>query len=434
MRTEAEAFLQRIRAFPDDDTPRLIFADWLEEQGDEAAAARAKFIRVQIALARLDDETVHEKSPPRRSERESAREALTAADRNLRKAFGEEWAAPFRVRQLTTYHEFRRGFVEMVRISARQLIRRAHELFAAGPIREIDLIDVGGSLQAALRCQYLSRLSTLTIARQYQRFPLARGIARAAHLAGLKVLGLERNGFEDDAAEHLAASPVLANLEELDLGGNELGETGARALAASPHLGKLRVMELQNNRLGPAGAEALAGSERLVSLHRLGLGGNEIGTARLHAIGRPYDLLRVPVLNLSANGLTAPELLAILRRPPGPADPGAVRLAELDLSHNALGNDGARVLAASPHLAGLRVLNLTWCDIGDEGARALAESPHLNQLVSLELPNNPLGDPGFRPFLETPHLRSLCRLIVPAAGVSPWMKQRLDERFHLSRG
>src|SRR5690348_16398358 len=165
MQTEAEAFLQRIRAYPDDDTPRLIFADWLEEQGDEAAAARAKFIRVQIALARLDEDAAGDEPPPRRSERASARAALTAANRDLLNAYREEWSAPFR--GLTTAHEFRRGFVEKVRVPARQFVRRAHELFAAGPIRHIDLIDVGGTLQAALRCPYLSRLSAFTIYAQH---------------------------------------------------------------------------------------------------------------------------------------------------------------------------------------------------------------------------------------------------------------------------
>ena len=52
MQTEAEAFLQRIRAYPDDDAPRLVFADWLDEQGDP----RGDFIRVQVALAQLERE------------------------------------------------------------------------------------------------------------------------------------------------------------------------------------------------------------------------------------------------------------------------------------------------------------------------------------------------------------------------------------------
>jgi uncharacterized protein (TIGR02996 family) len=45
-------FLQDIVAHPEDDTPRLIYADWLEDHGDPD---RAAFIRVQCALARLDE-------------------------------------------------------------------------------------------------------------------------------------------------------------------------------------------------------------------------------------------------------------------------------------------------------------------------------------------------------------------------------------------
>jgi len=43
-------FFRDILANPEDDTPRLIYADWLDDQGDEA---RAEFIRLQCELARL---------------------------------------------------------------------------------------------------------------------------------------------------------------------------------------------------------------------------------------------------------------------------------------------------------------------------------------------------------------------------------------------
>lgn len=45
------AFLAAIREAPDDDAPRLIYADWLDENGE---AERAEFVRVQCELARLD--------------------------------------------------------------------------------------------------------------------------------------------------------------------------------------------------------------------------------------------------------------------------------------------------------------------------------------------------------------------------------------------
>src|SRR5262245_47849809 len=50
--TTEQAFLDAIRADPDDDTPRLVFADWLDEHGDADARARAELMRVQCELAR----------------------------------------------------------------------------------------------------------------------------------------------------------------------------------------------------------------------------------------------------------------------------------------------------------------------------------------------------------------------------------------------
>jgi uncharacterized protein (TIGR02996 family) len=45
--SDRDALLAAIQAAPDDDAPRLIYADWLEEHGDPD---RAEFIRVQIEL------------------------------------------------------------------------------------------------------------------------------------------------------------------------------------------------------------------------------------------------------------------------------------------------------------------------------------------------------------------------------------------------
>lgn len=416
MRTEAEAFLQRIRAYPDDDAPRLIFADWLAEHGDPD---RARFIRVQLALARLVEEPSGVGF-----DYETTRANLMREDQLLLEAHREEWEAPFRG-GLATSPRFHRGFVEEVNVAARQLIARAAQLFDTGPIRHIHLLDVGGSAAAALSCTFLSRLRALTIPRQHAGEPLARAVARSPHLSGLKSLALPRNRFEDDAVAHLACSPTLTNLEELDLSENDLGETAAHILATSTHLGQLRNLELRANRLGPCGAEAIAASERLPNLHRLGLGENEIGSHRVAAAESLHALLRVPILDLSVNGLTAAALQAILNPR---ADPESIRLVELDLRHNELGNEGARVLAHSRHMAGVKVLRLVGCGIEDDGARALAESPHLNRLVELDLSNNPIDDSGLRAFLDTPHLRSLRRLIVPFAA-SRSMRAALDARF-----
>lgn len=53
MRTVREGFLQDIRDHPGDDFPRLIFSDWLEENGEEEFA---EFIRLQIRWHRKRNE------------------------------------------------------------------------------------------------------------------------------------------------------------------------------------------------------------------------------------------------------------------------------------------------------------------------------------------------------------------------------------------
>jgi uncharacterized protein (TIGR02996 family) len=412
MLTDAEPFLQRVRAFPDDDVPRLIFADWLEEQG-AAGAQRAAFIRVQVALARLTAE-------------DPQRPNLAAAEAALLEAHRDEWEAPFR--RLASGPVFRRGFVDEVNVTARQFLQHVHELFAAGPIRRLHLLEVGSYLPAIMESSYLSRLSSLSLFALHGGDSVARAVARATQLTGLRELHLGRNRLGDEAAELLATASGLGSLEELDLSENDISESGARAVAASRHLGQVKRLELRHNQIGPAGAEAIAASDRLASLQRLGLAGNGLGITRLFSLPRVSSLLSVPCLDLTANSLSPGALKAILTRPLGDSAP--IRLRELDLSHNDLGEPGIRVLAQAAALEDLKVLRLAGCGIPDEGLRLLALSPHLNRLVSLDVSNNPVSDQGFRTFHDTPFLRSLRRVVTPGIGVTPRMRQALDRRYH----
>jgi uncharacterized protein (TIGR02996 family) len=50
--SDAAALLAAIRAAPEDDAPRLVYADWLDEHGQPE---RAAFIRIQCELARTAD-------------------------------------------------------------------------------------------------------------------------------------------------------------------------------------------------------------------------------------------------------------------------------------------------------------------------------------------------------------------------------------------
>src|SRR4051812_45648719 len=120
----ADTFLQAIVEAPDDDAPRLIYADWLEDQGGDAGAGRAEFIRLQCARARLPawDPTARE---------------LAWRERALLAEHERAWVGP--VRDLARRWSFRRGFVEEVTLSAGVLLRRGAELFRLAPVRHVHL-------------------------------------------------------------------------------------------------------------------------------------------------------------------------------------------------------------------------------------------------------------------------------------------------------
>ena len=96
--TDGDALRRVILAEPDDDTPRLIYADWLEEHGDPN---RADFIRVQIEHARL----------PRWDARQVR---LQLHERELLAHYGARWRADLPDIHGVTWGEFRRGFIEPI--------------------------------------------------------------------------------------------------------------------------------------------------------------------------------------------------------------------------------------------------------------------------------------------------------------------------------
>jgi uncharacterized protein (TIGR02996 family) len=82
---ENAPLLRAIHLSPDDNPLRLVYADWLEEQGDKACAARAELIRVQVELARP--------SPANKSKRRRAR--LQARQQELLAAYEKDWLGPW---------------------------------------------------------------------------------------------------------------------------------------------------------------------------------------------------------------------------------------------------------------------------------------------------------------------------------------------------
>ena len=249
-----DAFLEAILDAPDDDAPRLLYADWLDEHGN---ADRAEFIRVQCAAERLP-----QADPRRRPLMERARVLLRARqrewDRPLLDAAGcrppsRRWMAwlldlprPKRTYPPLYDWTYRRGFIDSIDVAMRAFLDRADAFFRTAPLREV-VFESGAaaSVDALVAMPHLRRLRRLELSGLEIDDLAARTLARCPHLSGLSALVLYGNNIGEMGAHELAASPHLAGLTVLDLGWNLIGPGGARALAASPHLSRLTVLNLQ---------------------------------------------------------------------------------------------------------------------------------------------------------------------------------------------
>ncbi|MDY3555634.1 TIGR02996 domain-containing protein [Gemmata sp. JC717] len=226
-----DALLRAIGEQPEEDTPRLMYADWLEEQGQPE---RADFVRNQVELARPGL---------------SAIERYRAVRRNVHylSHFVKRWHAELPRIPNVEWGDFNRGLIEEVRAAnERAIVARAAEIFAVPGVHVVRLwsLSDGGALAAVPE---LTRLRSFRLLGGAPAGTL-RDLFRSPHLARLAALDLY-NSRVDDALASEIADGRFRELRELLLGANAVGNVGGRALAASPHLAGLRKLDLRGNSL-----------------------------------------------------------------------------------------------------------------------------------------------------------------------------------------
>jgi uncharacterized protein (TIGR02996 family) len=383
--TPADAFLQEILEHPEDDVPRLVFADWLMGQDDPVLAARGEFIRLQIERHRLPDDD------PRREQPSAREQELALRVRELPRPKGYRRKKPPTQRYIEAWAEglpaycrdFSRGFVESVYLHTDILDvfhADAEEILRRAPVFELSLGAVrADALLAWFRSAppYLPRISSL-------------------HFA------CARDNATDEVVQALSDCPTLTGLRTLLLGFCEVGDDGLRALAAAPRLASLRSLSLcavygdegVSTRLTAAGVAALAASPHLAGLTALDLSRNDVGDEGARALAASPRLTGLRDLLLFDAALTDAGVAALA------ASPALGRLERLLLGgENDVGDAGLEALAASPHLAALVDLTVggQGCSrggrerrqsFGDAGARALARSPRLKALRRLTVGDN----------------------------------------------
>jgi uncharacterized protein (TIGR02996 family) len=215
MQNPETGFLQAIVAEPDDDVHRLVFADWLEEQGQ---IERAEFIRTQVEFATLRDD-----SPRRRTLAFRARELLEQHDKEWLKPVGK-WVHDWR---------FARGFVEMAGVMACDVEEDARSLFAATPVRRLWVTEMGNYVDALAAISRENCLRALDLCGNALDAGALEKLTHLDSLAGLSELGLLFTELDDTAVKTLCESDFFRRLSLIRLGGNPFSDASRAVLRDS---------------------------------------------------------------------------------------------------------------------------------------------------------------------------------------------------------
>jgi uncharacterized protein (TIGR02996 family) len=462
------AFLADIKARPFDPTPRLILADWIDENGaTDADHGRA-------ALLRLSTQDLHCTA--------AFNSPLSEQTRTLFGDHSPAWLGT--VTNAPGIQVYLRAGLLEIEATVSGWNSRDLRKFAESPgWLWVDGLTIKGNDQRFGRVwerpwlQTITRLC-LTCGAQFLR-PHWQTIFDSPHLSSVRALNLRGGQLEGEGdVARLAAWPVLAQVDSLNLNKTPLDTASIAALTASPYLAALRTLSLYGCGIGEEGARHLFRCPGLAGVEDLSLDFNNIAGAALAELASAPMAASLRRLTLASNALGDVGLQA-LATAPLPAlrtldigfgqfeGPGAIALAfapwcchleSLNASGNALGRGGPALLLAplenlhtlalgqtqlnadaadalrrTPHLRRLHSLyvannpelgdrivaalighpnlpepahlGLSRCNLSDVSALALASWPHLAALTFLDLTSNRLTDPGMRALVDSPHFR-----------------------------
>jgi uncharacterized protein (TIGR02996 family) len=381
-----DAFLAAIRDDPEEDAPRLIFADWLEEQGDP----RGEFIRVQCALAGMGQDD------PRREE-------LARREAELLRLHSQAWSGnpPSEI-----HISFRRGLLAVTVMA--EVLDGDHR--PASPRLLVAAARLGVTAQAQARDRavqwllarqgWLSDLQLYDVADEGLRHAAAHGLlarpvaltlvygsltdAGLAHLAGLTQLDHLSFNLLNVTGPGLGHLAGLTRLKYLELFARGLTDAGLECLTGPP---QLRMLRLLNTQVTDAGLGHLAGLSQLRWL--------DMRASAVRGVGLKHltRLTHLEKLSLNQTEVTGAGLEHLA---------GLPQLRELDLSQTRVRDAGLEHLAA---LTQLRVLNLHQAWVKGPG---LVHLVGLRRLEKLDLGRSRVRDAGLVHLAGLTQLREVC--------------------------
>jgi uncharacterized protein (TIGR02996 family) len=259
------ALLGAILDAPEDDAPRLVYADWLEDHGD---AAQAEFIRTQVLLAKL---------PTAAPERPG----LAAREQALLEEHCRRWAEP--LGGLHWGWRFARGFIEAIQVHSfhSETVPALARVVALAPIRMLSIPDdcpEGEALVSA--APFMARLRELRFEYTAFHYPgrlsdHVQTLLKSPHVVGLRKLyivgGRNWGWLSKKALRAIITSASLTGLTDLTLvhDWDGLDEDLIRTLVRSPRKANLERLSLFCSQMSPGLMAELGSSHHLARLSRL---------------------------------------------------------------------------------------------------------------------------------------------------------------------
>lgn len=407
-RPEIPAFNAKMLEHPDADLPRLVFADWVEENCPDTAFVTA----VRESIADPKWYTVLPELPLSEDLEVSVRRGrlVLRLQKNLPPPKPRSRKGLFPVL-------WRSGWVggtDIWRTSpavSKSWLTDPQMAF----VERLRLGNQGGVARAKLlaEARHLTALTGLVLSGEMLETEGLRILAGSANWHRLKSLDLSSNGVSDDGMRVIASAESFAGLIRLSLENNWIGVAGVETLGSSPHLNQLDTLNLSSNELTEDAVAELAESPLLARLSDLDLARNRIRASGVRSLCGSSRVERLKRLCITGNSNPGPEGMRALAECPHLAG-----LTVLEVGANWAEDDGVRALAGSPHLARLQLLDLRFSQMTENGAKALAASAHLRELRELDVAMNKIGDAGFLALLVSPVLERVTRLELSDCGIT----------------
>lgn len=415
---DRDALFAAILAHPDEDTPRLAFADWLEENGDPKYAA---FIRKQIELAKVP-------------EWDPLWVRAWHRDRDSTTGRGYEQFVPKLPDglKLLPLVSFRRGFVWHVESTGVEpFLTRADELFAAMPLQALTLRTAFGGyrepidLTALFASPHLARIKQLTFTLARFTKDTVRQMQGCAHLSNLTELEFAYSSFDQGALATVFEAPLSKRLESLSFNNSSIAWSDVEiglAKAGGPH--RLRRFVACDYSGGGYMPPTVFAAPLLHGLKELDLHGHELGAAGFRMLCGSGVVARLESLTLSKSNPGVPGIKVL-------SECSALKgLKRLLLWTNSIGPVGMKHLADSPHLTGLQILGLTQNPVGDRGARAIAGAAWAPNLIELDLSSTEISDTGAEALLNALSPDRLINLSLSPSSHRVKLSDNMRKRAH----